>query len=146
MKLCAESYRGLSIRLTATLRRANEEKHVYSNRSPLDIAVRASLVIGESEANSDRLLGDQTYLLLLHFDGHSRFRRELEDGCLLAFIQACEEDNVSIRKFQRIAVNSRLSFVDLSEDRCLVRWFDLERTSHERPEPPVRVPYFTSKR
>src|SRR6516164_8798178 len=104
--------------------RSNEEKHVaYSNRAPLDIfAVRASLVVGESEANSDRLLGDQTDLLLLHFDGHSRFRRELEDGCLLAFIQACEEDNVSIRKFQRIAVNSRLSFVDLSKDRCLVRW------------------------
>ena len=69
--------------------RSNEEKHVaYSNRAPLDIfAVRASLVVGESEANSDRLLdGDQIDLLLLHFYGHTRFRRELEDGCLLAFI------------------------------------------------------------
>ena len=129
--------------------RSNEEAHVaYRNRAPLDIfAARASLVVGESEANSDRLLdGDQTDLLLLPFYGHTRFRWELEDGCLLAFIQAREEDNVSIREFQRIAVNSRLSFVDLSEDRCLVLWFDLERTSHERPEPPVCVPYFTSKR
>jgi hypothetical protein len=88
--------------------RSNEEAHVaHRNRAPLDVfAVPASL--GESEANSDRLYGDQTDLLLLHFYGHSRFRRKLEDGCLLAFIQACEQHNVSIRKLQRIAVNSRL--------------------------------------
>jgi hypothetical protein len=104
-------------------------------------------VVCESDANSDRLLdGDQTDLLLLPFYGHTRFRWELEDGCLLAFIQACEEHNVSIRKLQRIAVDSRLSFVDLPKDRCLVGCFNLERTSHERPERPVCVRYFTSKR
>jgi hypothetical protein len=82
----------------AALRRANEKAHVaHRNLAPLDIfAVRASLVAGESDANSDRPLdGDQTDLLLLHFDGHSRFRRELEDGCLLAFIQAREEESWS---------------------------------------------------
>src|SRR6516164_2659529 len=129
--------------------RSNEEARVaYRNRAPLDIfAVRASLVVGESEANSDRLLdGDQIDLLLLHFYGHMRFRRKLENGCLLAFIQAREEDNVSIREFQRIAVDSRLSFVYLPEDPCLARCFVLGRPSHERPDPPVCVPYFTSKR
>ena len=73
--------------------RSNEEAHVaYRNRAPLDIfAIRASLVVGESEANRERPLdGDQTDLLLLHFYGHSRFRRKLEDGCLLAFIQPRE--------------------------------------------------------
>src|SRR5215831_95477 len=102
-------------------------------------------VVGQSKTSGSRssLDNDQTRLSLLHFYGHTRFRRELEDSCFLAFIQAREEHNVSIRKLQRIVVNSWLSFVDLPEDRCLVRWFDLERTSHERPEPPVCVPYFT---
>ena len=46
----------------------------------------------KARRNRERPLdGDQIDLLLLPFYGHTRFRRELEDGCLLAFIQAREE-------------------------------------------------------
>jgi hypothetical protein len=41
----------------------------------------------------------------------------LENGGLLAFVEKRQQDNLTIREFQRIMVSGKDVFVDLAEDR-----------------------------
>lgn len=45
---------------------------------------------------------------------------QLENCSLLIFSQRCQEDDVAVRKFRRIVTGSKLVFINLPEDRCLV--------------------------
>jgi hypothetical protein len=56
----------------------------------------------------------------LSFNGSLWFRRQLQNGRLLALKQSCQERDPAIRKFQRIVMRRNLLLVDLPEDRCLV--------------------------
>src|SRR5712692_5931530 len=74
-------------------------------------------------------LGDHRFaLLLLCAFGSPRLCRKLQYGCLLAWGQAGEQDNLPIRELKRIAVGRRF-FVELPEDRRLV----LRRYPHRKP-------------
>jgi hypothetical protein len=57
----------------------------------------------------------------LGFNGSLWFRRQLQNRCLLAFTQACQQHDTAIRKFQRIVMRRNLVFVDLPKDRGLMR-------------------------
>jgi hypothetical protein len=56
----------------------------------------------------------------LSFNGSLWFRRQLQNGRLLALTQSCQERDPAIRKFQRIVMRRDFVFVDLSKDRCLM--------------------------
>jgi hypothetical protein len=56
----------------------------------------------------------------LSFNGSLWFRRQLQNGRLLALTQSCQERDPAIRKFQRIVMRRDFAFVDLSKDRCLM--------------------------
>jgi hypothetical protein len=56
----------------------------------------------------------------LSFNGSLRFRRQLQNGRLLALKQSCQERDPAIRKFQRIVMRRNLLLVDLPKDRCLM--------------------------
>jgi hypothetical protein len=56
----------------------------------------------------------------LSFNGSLWFRRQLQNGRLLALTQSCQERDPAIRKFQRIVMRRDLVFVDLPKDRCLM--------------------------
>jgi hypothetical protein len=56
----------------------------------------------------------------LSFNGSPWFCRQLQNGCLLAFTQACQQHDSAIRKFQRIVMHPNLVFVDLPKDRGLM--------------------------
>jgi len=62
--------------------------------------------------------GDPT--LGLSLNRRSRPGWQLEDCSLLTLSQRCQEDNVAVRKFQRIVMGSELVMINLPEDRCLV--------------------------
>jgi hypothetical protein len=62
-----------------------------------------------------RRLGHQ--LRRLSRDGNSR---QLKDSCLLALRQECEQNDLTIRKFQGIVMCGPVVLVDLPEDRGLV--------------------------
>ena len=47
-------------------------------------------------------------------------RRQLKHCCLLALTQLCQENNVPIRKFERIMMLHRFVLIHLSEDCCRV--------------------------
>jgi hypothetical protein len=54
-------------------------------------------------------------LLLIRFDRSTRKSRQLKHGRVLAFAQPREQDDLSIRKFQRVVVRRRLFLIDLPE-------------------------------
>jgi hypothetical protein len=56
----------------------------------------------------------------LGFNGSLWFCRQLQNGCLLAFTQACQQHDSAIRKFQRIVMHRNFVFVDLPKDRGLM--------------------------
>jgi hypothetical protein len=56
----------------------------------------------------------------LSFNGSFGFRRQLQNGCLLAFTQACQQHDTAIRKFQCIVMHRNPLLVDLPEDRSLM--------------------------
>jgi hypothetical protein len=56
----------------------------------------------------------------LSFNGSLWFCRQLQNGCLLAFTQACQQHDPAIRKFQRIVMRCDLVFIDLPKDRSLM--------------------------
>jgi len=56
----------------------------------------------------------------LSFNGSVWFRRQLQNGRLLALTQSCQERHPAIRKFQGIVMHRDLVLVDLPKDRCLV--------------------------
>jgi hypothetical protein len=55
------------------------------------------------------------------FNGHLWFCRQLQNRCMLAFTQACQQHDATIRKFQRIVMRRNFVFVDLPKDRGLMR-------------------------
>jgi hypothetical protein len=57
----------------------------------------------------------------MSFNGSLWFRRQLQNGCLLAFTQACQQHDTAIRKFQRIVMHRNFVLVDLPKDRGLMR-------------------------
>jgi hypothetical protein len=59
-------------------------------------------------------------LLGLSFKASLRFRRQLQNGRLLASAQFFSSTNSAIRKFQRTVMRRNLVFVDLPKDRCLM--------------------------
>jgi hypothetical protein len=56
----------------------------------------------------------------LGFNGGLWFRRQLQNGCLLALTQSCQRHDLAIREFQRIVMRRNSVFVDLPKDRCLM--------------------------
>ena len=54
-------------------------------------------------------------LLLVRFDRSARRSRQLKHGRVLAFAQPGEQNDLSIRKFQRVVVRRRLFLIDLPE-------------------------------
>jgi hypothetical protein len=90
-------------------------------------------------------LCDYRCLLLFHCRfGWTRFDRELQYSCMLAFAQVGEKHDLSVRKLQCIVVGE-LFLIDLPEDRCRV----LRRYLYcfeERADAPVQVAYLTGKR
>jgi hypothetical protein len=53
--------------------------------------------------------------LLVRFDRGTRRSRQLKHGRVLAFAQPGEQNDLSIRKFQRVVVRRRLFLIDLPE-------------------------------
>ena len=58
---------------------------------------------------------ERIVLLLIRFDRSARRSRQLKHGRVLAFAQPGEQNDLSIRKFQRVVVRRRLFPIDLPE-------------------------------
>jgi len=61
---------------------------------------------------------ESTAPLLLCFLCGARRSRQLQHGRVLAFAQPGEQNDLSIRKFQRVVVRRRLFLIDLPEPRA----------------------------
>ena len=66
----------------------------------------------------------------LSFNGSLWFRRQLQNGRLLALTQSCQERDPAVRKFQRIVMRRDFVFVDLPKDRGLMLDYFIAR-SHQ---------------